>query len=79
MRIQFYGKLAETLGRHVEVKVGDECSISEIRQRLCNDYPHAAGALAARVRAFVDDRFVDDSHVVAAGETVEFLPVISGG
>lgn len=79
MKIQFYGRLAETLGRDMEFHVGAECSIGEIKQRLSSEHPHAARALAARVRACVGDRFVSDSHVVAAGETVEFLPVISGG
>lgn len=79
MNVQFYGKLADMLGRDVEIDVGAECSIGEIRQRLSSEHPQAARALAARVRACVGDRFVSDSHVVGAGETVEFLPVISGG
>lgn len=79
MKIQFYGRLADALGRDIEVDVGEECSVAEIRERLTQTYPHAAGALAARVRACVDDNFVSDSHIVAAGATVEFLPVISGG
>lgn len=79
MRIHFYGRLAEQLGRSIELDVEGDCSVAELRGRLAADYPHSAEALGRRVRACVGDTIVADSHVVRPGETVEFLPPVSGG
>jgi len=79
MKIHFYGRLAERLGRHVDLDIRGDCSIAELRDRLAADIPEAAGALDRRVRACVGDTIVADSHVVRPGETVEFLPPVSGG
>lgn len=79
MRIHFYGRLAEQIGRSIELDVEGDCSVAELRGRLAADYPHSAQALGQRVRACVGDTIVADSHVVRPGETVEFLPPVSGG
>lgn len=79
MKIQFYGKLAEILGRDIEVDVDEDCSIAELRQRLSMAHPHAAPSLGSRTRACVDDTFVNESHVVRPSDRVEFLPIVSGG
>lgn len=79
MKIHFYGRLAESLGRDIEVEAPNSCSIADLRQRLATEYPHAADALGHRARAFVGDIVVADSHIIRPGESVEFFPPVSGG
>jgi MoaE-MoaD fusion protein len=79
MKIHFYGRLAESLGRDIEVEVPGGCSIADLRQRLATEYPHAANSLGHRARALVGDVVVADSHFVRPGDSVEFFPPVSGG
>lgn len=79
MRIRFFGRLADALGGEVELPVAGSCTLAELRDRLASDYPQAARALDSRTRACIADRFVTDDHVVRPGESVEFIPPVSGG
>ncbi|MFP5330602.1 MAG: MoaD/ThiS family protein [Alphaproteobacteria bacterium] len=79
MKIQFYGRLAERFGRHVELDIQSECSVAELRRRLAADFPGFADVPGKRVRACIGDTIVADTHLVRPGETVEFLPPVSGG
>ena len=78
MRIRLYGKLADAIGRELELDAPEACSIGEVRHRLESDFPHAAPALAAS-RAVIGDTLVEDSRPAASNDTIEFLPVVSGG
>ena len=79
MKIHFYGRLAESLGRDIEIVLSDHCSIADLRERLAVEYPQAANALGHRARALVGDIVVADSHIVRPGDSVEFFPPVSGG
>ena len=79
MKVHFYGRLAESLGRDIEVEVRENCSVADLRERLALEFPNAAKALGHRVRALVDDVVVADSHVVCPSDNVEFFPPVSGG
>ena len=79
MKIHFYGRLAESVGREIEVDVPESCSVSELRALLATEYPRAANALGHRVRALVGDIVVADRHIVRSGDSVEFFPPVSGG
>ena len=79
MKIEFYGRLAERLGRKIEVSAPD-CPIAELRRLLAELRPEAAAdLLRPGVRACVDDVLVPDHHVVRAGQSIAFLPPVSGG
>jgi molybdopterin converting factor small subunit len=78
LRIRLYGKLADAIGRELELDAPDACSIGDVRRRLKSDYPDAAPALAA-ARAVVADTMVEDSRPTASNDTIEFLPLVSGG
>jgi molybdopterin converting factor small subunit len=78
LRIRLYGKLADAIGRELELDAPDACSIGEVRRRLKSAYPDAAPALAA-ARAVVAGTMVGDSRPAASNDTIEFLPVVSGG
>lgn len=80
MKILLYGKLADVLGREVELAAAAGCTIAQLRDRIAIDFPQAAELFRSnRVRACVGDSFVDDGYVVQAGEQVEFFPPVSGG
>ena len=80
MRISFYGRLAEAIGREVELDTAEACAVGEVRARLAERFPHAASDLVSpRVRACVGDRMVPDSFVVVPGDAVDILAPLSGG
>lgn len=80
MKIIFHGRLADLLGREMELASAGPCSIAELRLRIAEAQPAAADVLAGkRVRACVGDAFVDDDHLAKPGDEVEFLPPVSGG
>lgn len=80
MRVLFYGRLADTIGAELEVDASPGCSVAEVRDRLAAEHPEAEDLLRSR-RALtcVGDRMVRGDHRLAAGETLEFLPPVSGG
>lgn len=80
MKVLFYGRLADMIGRQIEIEMTQPCSIAALRERIAAAHPAAAEAIGSeRVRACVGDAIVADSHVVSLDETVEFLPPVSGG
>jgi molybdopterin converting factor small subunit len=80
MKVLFYGRLAEAIGAELEVDAQAGCSVAELRDRLLTGHPEIAETLRSRhARAFISDRLVHDDHVLRDGETVEFLPPVSGG
>lgn len=80
MKVLFHGRLAEAIGAELELEAQAGCSVAEIRDRLLTRHPDIAETLRSRhARAFIGDRLVHDDHVLSAGETVEFLPPVSGG
>ena len=80
MRICFYGRLAEAIGREVDIEVSGECSVGELRSRIADLFPHASADLASpRVKACVGDAIVPDSFRVRPDQNVEILAPLSGG
>ena len=76
--IRFYGRLAEAIAPAIESD--GECSVAQLRERLASDHPQAAGTLCNKFsRACVGDQLVRDDFVIRAGESIEFLPPVSGG
>ena len=79
-RILFHGRLADVLGRDLEVAAPRSCSVAELRTQIAAEHPNAADAICnSRVRACVGDSIVPDSHRIAPGDQVEFLAPVSGG
>jgi molybdopterin converting factor small subunit len=80
MKILFYGRLADAIGREVELDDAEGLPIARIRERLANEYPAAASVLTGgRSRAYVDGALVRDDYQAGPSELVEFLPPVSGG
>jgi len=81
LKIGFYGRLAESIGREAELQVPDGgCTVAELRRLLGEQHPHAAAELSRpSVRASVADSIVGEDHRVGPGDAVEFFPPLSGG
>jgi len=80
LRILFYGRLGEAIGSELEFGAAPGCSVAELRDLLAAERPAIAEALRSkRARTCVGDTLVPDDYRLAAGDTVEFLPPVSGG
>lgn len=81
MKILFFGGLAESLGRELELDVPDAgCTVAELRHRLAGAVPEAAGQLSSsRVRACIDQVIVAESARVLPRHEIAFVPPLSGG
>ena len=81
MKISFFGRLGDRIGREVEVDLpASRCSVAELRRHLAERFPAAADDLASRtVRACVDEAIVPESYMIGTGQRVEFFPPVSGG
>ncbi|TXC68113.1 MoaD/ThiS family protein [Sphingorhabdus soli] len=81
MRICFFGKMGDVIGREVEIEIpASTATVAGLRRLLAEHFPAAAGALGeARLRACIADAMVNDSHSIAGVERVEFFPPLSGG
>ena len=78
MKVLFYGRLADAIGRDIELESGEDWSVAELRRRVAASHPDAADALG-RSRALIASAIVGDEHVIAPADQIEFLPPVSGG
>jgi molybdopterin synthase sulfur carrier subunit len=81
MKILFFGRLGERLGREMEVDVpADVRNIAELRRLLARLRPEAeADFLGQSLRACVDDSIVRDDAPVSGAREIAFFPPLSGG
>lgn len=80
MKIIFYGRLAEEIGRELDEPAFDGRSIADVRQQLAAAFPTAAETLLSkRSRAAVGNTLVPENRPVSPEDTIEFLPPVSGG
>jgi molybdopterin converting factor small subunit len=78
VKVLLYGRLADSIGRKIELETPEECSVADLRRRLAESHPDAADSLS-RSRALVAGTAVADDRRIRADEGVEFLPPVSGG
>lgn len=80
MKVHFYGKLASSAGKQIDVPSTGVSTVGRLRRHLGATYPQMADALQeGRVKAVVGETFVDDDHPLSADDEVEFLSPVSGG
>jgi molybdopterin converting factor small subunit len=80
VKVLFYGRLAEAIGPELQVGASPGCSVAELRDRLVTEHPEIGDVLRSRrARTCVGDRLVHDDYRLAASDTLEFLPPVSGG
>jgi molybdopterin converting factor small subunit len=79
LRILFFGRVSDVLGRTLEVGAPEAgCTIAELR-RLISDQTGSDVLLKPGVRASIDREVVADDTVVRLGAEVAFFSVFSGG
>ena len=81
MVIHFYGRIADRVGRSIELDLPDSITtVAQLRGLLGTTYPDAAGEIASgSLKACVGDEIVGDDHDIRQADTVEFFPPLSGG
>ena len=80
MKIRFYGRLSELIGREIDLDAAESISVGDLFQRLAQAHADAASALLnPRVRAVVADEIVPRDFILDPGEDLEILPIVSGG
>jgi len=80
MKVLFYGRLSDLIGRELDVNAPAGCSVGQLRSRLAAEHPQAEQSLRSnRAKTCVGERLVDDDHALDASDIVEFLPPVSGG
>jgi len=79
-KIRFLGRLAELIGREIELDVPVGSSVGEVRREIARAFPDSAEAISSpRVRAIIGDDFVSDQRILATGDELELFPPVSGG
>ena len=79
MQVMFFGRLGELIARSIELDASPE-TVAELRRMLAARYPDAAAELLRpSLRACIGDDMVEDAHLLAGIDAVEFLPPLSGG
>lgn len=80
MKMLFYGRLSDLIGRELDLSAPAGCSVGQLRDRLAAEHPQAGQSLRSeRAKTCVGGMLVHDDHVLEAADTVEFLPPVSGG
>ena len=79
MKILFFGKLGDTIGREVELALPpDVATLGQLRKLLAERYPQV-DLTSPRLRICLDDSVAGDDEVVRDENEVAFLPPLSGG
>jgi molybdopterin converting factor subunit 1 len=77
MKILFFGRLGETIGREIDFDLppGD-CTVAELRAALAKRHE---GLAAENVRACIDQEIAPESAIVLPNHEIAFIPPLSGG
>lgn len=77
MKILFFGRLGETIGRELDYALPPGgCTVAELRAALAKEHE---GLAAASVRACIDQEIAPETALVLPGHEVAFIPPLSGG
>ncbi len=79
VKICFFGRLGESIGRCVEHDAAP-APVAVLRRLLAERFPGVGAALMQpSLRACVGDELVGEDHALAGVTAVDFLPPLSGG
>lgn len=79
MQVLFFGKLADRIGRSVDVPA-DRATVGGLREALAARFPEVrADLMKPSLRACVGDELVPDEFALDGVGRVEFFPPLSGG
>ncbi|MBU8772496.1 MULTISPECIES: molybdopterin converting factor subunit 1 [Cytobacillus] len=74
-KIMFFAHLRDRVGEESVTKDVSGKTISELKQMLEENY----GLKLDSVMAAVNEEFASDDEVIQAGDTIAFIPPVSGG
>jgi len=77
VKVRFYGRLADVIGREVDVDV-QPCTVRELRRHLAERHP-AATDILRQSRAVAADNLIGDDQLVQQNGEIELLPPVCGG
>jgi sulfur-carrier protein len=75
--IYFFAGMKEAAGTSQMTWDIEETTVKNIREKVKETYPHLHQASSAM--AAVNEEFAGDGEIVQAGDTVAFIPPVSGG
>lgn len=74
-KIMFFAHLRDRVGEESVTKDVSGKTISELKQMLEENY----GLKLDSVMAAVNEEFASDDEIIQAGDTIAFIPPVSGG
>ncbi|WP_026581936.1 molybdopterin converting factor subunit 1 [Bacillus sp. J33] len=74
-KIMFFAHLKDSVGEESITKDASSKTIAELKQVLSEEY----GLKLDTVMAAVNEEFASDDEVIKDGDTVAFIPPVSGG
>ena len=77
MKVRFYGRLADAIGREIEVDC-PSFTVKELRRDLAERHPRLADALG-RSRALAANTIIGDDQLIPQNGEIELLPPVCGG
>jgi molybdopterin converting factor subunit 1 len=79
MNVLLFARARDLIGAdRVEIAAPEPATVGELRRRLIDRYPNAAGLLEKSAFAG-NDEFADDRAAIPFGAEVALLPPVSGG
>ena len=79
MKVRLFARARELAGAdHIDVVLPVGATVSDLRQRLAQEFP-ALAALLQRSAIAVNDEFADDATPLPPDAEVALLPPVSGG
>lgn len=79
MKVLFFGRPADVLGRSREIALPDDATVGGVRRALAESDPAAGLLLEPGIRASVDRQITDDGTAVSNASEIAFFSAFSGG
>lgn len=79
MKVLFFGRPADVLGRSREIALPGDATVGGVRRALAESDPAAGLLLEPGIRASVDRQITDDRSSVTEASEVAFFSTFSGG
>ncbi|WP_405102960.1 molybdopterin converting factor subunit 1 [Oceanobacillus sp. FSL H7-0719] len=76
VKVLLFAELQDRIGHNeLEIPIG-ETNVQQLKQKLEQEYPALS---LEKVMTAINEEYANDSDAIAAGDTVAFIPPVSGG
>ncbi len=76
VKVLLFAELQESIGHHELDLSIEETNVQQLKQQLEMDYP---ALKLQKVMTAINEEYANDGDIIAAGDTVAFIPPVSGG